>query len=190
MLIGARCAKRNKPDQCLYHPAPLTKATTPQTPYSDDSSPAMNSFSILYSPVPNKGATDISLRRGLKHAKRIETVQSASYVSTQLQAALLDSTADLPYNPYTPDSQPISQQAYMPSPQYQRADARSFDNEDGFINHSAVLAEHEFSIGIQPLGCDATCRSEISQSHIDKGVAVLTVLKNFPVIQKYVDKSV
>jgi hypothetical protein len=190
MLTGARCAKRNKPDQCVYHPAPLTKATTPRTPCSDDSSPAINSFSILYSPALNKGATDISFRRDLKHARHIEAVQSASYVPTQLQAALLDSTANLPYSPYTPDSQPISQQARMPSPQHQPGDACSFDIEDGFINHSAVLAEHEFSIGIQPLGCDSTCRSEVSQSHIDKGVAVLTVLKNFPVIQKYIDKSV
>lgn len=69
-----------------------------------------------------------------------------------------------------------------------RADVLSYDNNSAFINHSAVLAENELSIGIQPTLSEATPMSIVSQSHIDRGATVLTLLKDLPLIQKYIDK--
>jgi hypothetical protein len=66
--------------------------------------------------------------------------------------------------------------------------ALSFDDSAGFTNHSAVLAEHELSIGIRLSNDDSTPISKVSQLHIDRGATVLTLLKDLPAIENYIDK--
>jgi hypothetical protein len=58
----------------------------------------------------------------------------------------------------------------------------------GFINHSAVLAEHELSIGIQSSNDDSTLVSKVSQLQIDRGAIVLTLFKDLSALGKYIEK--
>jgi hypothetical protein len=58
----------------------------------------------------------------------------------------------------------------------------------GITNHSAVLTENEPSIGILPPLIDSSPSSKISQSNIDRGASVLTLLKDLPTMRKYIDK--
>lgn len=69
-----------------------------------------------------------------------------------------------------------------------RKETLGFDDSAGFINHSAVLAEHELSIGIQPPHTDVASAPRVSQLHVDRGAAVLTLLQDLPSIEKYIDK--
>jgi hypothetical protein len=69
-----------------------------------------------------------------------------------------------------------------------QADVLSFDNSAGFINHSAVLAEHELSIGIQSSNDDSTLVSKVSQLQIDRGAIVLTLFKDLSALGKYIEK--
>lgn len=140
---------------------------------------------------------DDSLRRNSKRVKHTEAPQgsqfsqhSTGYVSGQSQA-VLTTIAISPYDATSIEcDQPVDQQARMQLPQHGSMGgvAHYLDTEAGFIHHSAVLTEHESSIGIPSLGHDPTCRSQVSQSYIDQGVVVLTVLKDFPRIQNCIDK--
>lgn len=87
------------------------------------------------------------------------------------------------------ESQRTIEELRRPLPDHHvRADVLSFDNRSAFINHSAVLAENELSIGIQPPNAESTPMSKVSQSHIDRGAIVLTLLKDMPILQKYINK--
>lgn len=63
-------------------------------------------------------------------------------------------------------------------------DLQEFDS-GSFISHSAVLAENEPHIGLSPPG---PFECSVSQTHIDRGAAVLLLLKDLSSIQKYIDK--
>jgi hypothetical protein len=67
-----------------------------------------------------------------------------------------------------------------------RTDAQNFDSGAGFVHHSAVLAEHEQSIGLTPP--ESNTGSGASQTQIDEGAALLTLLRDLPSIQRYIDK--
>ncbi|UPX09743.1 uncharacterized protein EKO05_0000426 [Ascochyta rabiei] len=91
---------------------------------------------------------------------------------------------------HRPDS-PLSPQILEEDPkpvlnQIVGTDALEFDKGAAFINHSAVLAENESIVGLSPPGW--TGGSRILQSHIDRGVRVLVLLKDLSSIQKYIDK--
>jgi hypothetical protein len=160
-----RCAKRNKPNQCVYHPAPLTKGQTPNDTLSDQSSPRVNSFSATYQSPSEREIGRDSIYPATKRVKLTESFQPASQnqnVFEELHKQLPDESI--------------------------REDVLSFDNSAGFINHSAVLAEHELSVGIQPPNNDLTPISKVSQLHIDRGATVLTLLKDLSAIEMYIDK--
>jgi hypothetical protein len=173
-----RCAKRNKPEQCVYHPAPLTKAPIHQDTSSDKSSPRVNSFSTAYlSPSYRELSGDSSYPEP-KRVKRTETVQYAL------------SLDGLPEK-HEPQTKRAFEELGRPlSDSTLQADALGFDNGAGFIHQSAILAENELSIGIQPPNMDTTMMSKVSQLHIDRGAAVLTLLKDIQSIKKYIDKYV
>jgi hypothetical protein len=160
-----RCAKRNKPDQCVYHPAPLTKGQTPHDTNSDQSSPRVNSFGTAYQSLSEREISRDSIYPAPKRVKLTEAFQSQS------------------------QKQNVFDELHKPLPDESiREDALRFDNGAGFINHSAVLAEHELSIGIQPPNDDTTPISKVSQLQIDRGATVLTLLRDLQAIERYIDK--
>lgn len=64
-------------------------------------------------------------------------------------------------------------------------DARELECGASFINHAAVLNEHETSIGLTPPGPNVY---KISKERISQGVSVLTLLGDLESVQKYIDK--
>lgn len=178
MPTCGRCAKRGKPDQCLYHPAPLTKASTSHKANSEKSSPRLNSFSIAYQ-SPSDLATGIPDGRHV--AKRARTL-NPSEAPTLLDAAS--------YGADPPNYTTFEGLGKILSGGCVRPDAFDYDNKAGLLSHSAVLAEHELSIGInmQPSGGASTSAAKVSQRYIEQGAAVLTLFKDFSAMQKYIEK--
>jgi hypothetical protein len=177
ILICRRCAKRNKSDQCLYHPAPLTKGPKSHDNNPNSSgNPRVNSFSAAYqSPSSREVVRDIIY----PEAKRLKETESLSFTPS----------VDIP----SISTQPKVDQAFEElrkslSDSGTQADALGFDNGAGFINHSAVLAEHELSIGIQLSSDDKIPASNVSQLQIDRGAIVLTLFKDLSAVGKYIEK--
>jgi hypothetical protein len=53
-----------------------------------------------------------------------------------------------------------------------------------------VLTENELSIGILPQNGETIPLSRVSQSQVDRGATVLTLLNDFASIQRYIEKWV
>jgi hypothetical protein len=194
-----RCSRRGKTEQCVYHPAPLTKAATASTspaPQPSQSSPnqisqnKMQSEGLEYVPVFSPGIRPPT-----------SPMQSLRYNSSSTPSAFTNSLDGLPQlKRFRPNdvsgqvfpSSAINQQEMdlcRPLPDHQvSVDAQSFDMKAGITNHFAVLAENESSIGILPPLIDSSRSSEISRSNIDRGASVLTLLKDLPILRKYINK--
>jgi hypothetical protein len=176
MPTCGRCVKRNKSNQCVYHPAPLTKGPFSQDSNSDQSSPRVNSLSTLYRSPSNHGLDRDSIYPEPKRLKLMGTLQSIT-------------SPDSSSRHIEPQYQRRCEELRKPvSESNVRSDALGFDNKAGFINHSAVLTEHELSIGIQAPNINTTPDPRISQLQIDRGSAILTLFNELPTIEKYIDK--
>lgn len=203
-LTPDRCARRGKVERCVYHPAPLTKATsipTPQHTSPPQSSPESNNIaSVLHGPTET---------RFIGSAAAPDLLQT---INAQLQQPLPSLFQLSEYAGPSPDSSsestrsravrassvPVLNQVHdlratdgshrQSTDEYVRYDASTFDKKAAFVNDLAVLAENELSIGILPPRVENMPLSCVSQLHIDKGATVLTLLKDFPTIQKYMEK--
>jgi hypothetical protein len=177
VLTCKRCVKRNKQDKCVYHPAPLTKGPTPQDSNFDESSPRVNSFSTVYQSASYHDLHRDSVYSDAKRLKRTEafapTFSPDSLLSKQTVSYDRQSSEDV--------QKSILDRSI-------RTDAIGFDSSAGFIDHSAVLAEHELSIGIHSLKDVSTPISKVPQTQIDRGAAVLSLLNDLPAFEKYIDK--
>lgn len=160
-----RCVKKGKSDRCVYHPAPLTK------------SGAIPSQRVTKSDqtLSNTEGDKASYIAHLEHTNRPpsflpfpKSVQSAGGFTASTPATSM----------HSPDDQ-LGDHTI-------RTDAQCFDNGAAFINHYAVLTENEPSIGLSPP--ESAGGSKIPQMHINKGAAVLVLLKDLKSIQKYIDK--
>ena len=171
-----RCAKRNKPDQCVYHPAPLTKAPNFHDATSYAGSPRVNSFSTAYQSPSDRGTASDSFYSEPKRVKRTGAFEPVLSLS------------DHPAHSASHRSRPSEELCKPLSGDSVSAEALGFENGAGFINQSAVLVEHELSIGIQPPNDDTATMASVSQSHIDRGAVVLTLFTDLPAIEKYIDK--
>lgn len=169
MPACGRCAKRNKPDQCVYHPAPLTKASNGHTVASDPSSPRVNSFSTAYRSSSSREGPHDSLQAASKRVKLTDArapQQFLTTIATRSEIHFIDALR-----------RPAS-------------DFLSFDDGAEFIGSSAVLAENELSIGILPPVSGTVVVTKVSQHQIDHGAAVLKTLSDLQAITNYIEKSV
>jgi hypothetical protein len=177
VLTCKRCAKRNTPGQCVYHPAPLTKGPTSHDGCPNNgSSPRVNSFSTAYQSPSRREVGRDTIYPEAKRLKQMESLKfppSVEILSRPSQPQVDQALEEL--------RKPLSDSGTQ-------ADALGFDNSAGFINHSAVLAEHELSIGIQSSSDDITPVSKVSQLQIDRGAIVLTLFKDLSAIGKYTEK--
>lgn len=176
MPTCGRCAKRSKPDQCVYHPAPLTKATKSHDISSEGYSPRLNSFSVTYqSPVDRDISEDARFpaAKRLKGTKHDQAPRFSSNLPKALEATVRTTIEEL--------NKPLSDRL-------ERSDALDLDNYAGVTNHAAVLAEHELSIGIQPPRGDLAPAPKVSQRFVEQGAAVLTLFQDISEIEKYIDK--
>ncbi|KAF1994633.1 hypothetical protein P154DRAFT_367137 [Amniculicola lignicola CBS 123094] len=160
-----RCARRNKPEQCVYHPAPLTKkAPVTRTPESLTSTPpAPAPAEIIGGNLPSlpRLAFPQASPVGLPRAARASSL------------------------PAQPICQPANESRLPTSDCQFRSDV--FERTSSFVSYSAILNENESQIGILPNN-PTVPTSSISQSHIERGATVLLFLKNLPLYGKYIDK--
>ncbi|KAL6711531.1 hypothetical protein ACN47E_004465 [Coniothyrium glycines] len=213
MPTCGRCARRSKAEQCVYHPAPLTKATsipTPPSTNSEQGSPIISSrftpaqqTAFVYPTIHDTATSSSSLLRQVELQQPLPSlVDLLQYnaapvreTSTSLKEASSGRGARLSRANSVPvlvDTQNqgsgVADQEPPPDHQHFRDDALMFDTRAAFINDNAVLAEHEPSIGIQPVLSTRLPKLSVTQTHIEKGATMLTLFTNFPAVQKYVDK--
>ncbi|KAF9696762.1 hypothetical protein EKO04_005393 [Ascochyta lentis] len=171
-----RCVKRGKTDKCVYHPAPLTKPGTNQILQSDQASSRA-------APTP---ASESYLTH-LEHTSRPRSFTPFTRSVRSGTSPVTSTSRTQCHRPDSPLSPQISEQLFKSvAGRAVCTDAQGFDNGAAFINHSAVLAENEPSIGLSPPELPRAPR--VLQSHIDQGAAVLALLKDLSSIQKYIDK--
>lgn len=175
-----RCVKKGKSDKCVYHPAPLTKSgvmPSQRVTKSDQISSNTEGDKALYQsqPVSRHSPTPSSYVVHLQHTNRPPSFLAFPR-SVQSAGSFIASTPTS--STHSPDRQLGDHRI--------RTDAQCFDNGASFINHYAVLAENEPSIGLSPP--ESAGGSKIPQMHINKGAAVLELLKDLTSIQKYIDK--
>jgi hypothetical protein len=172
MPTCGRCARRAKPEQCVYHPAPLTKANNLATPQA----------------TPTDGSSSSSV---------INSYECQTTADTALQFPPFNEPPFLPRVPRANSlpSQPWASIIYgqqtveelrrpIPDHESQRASL----NAEGFVHHHAIIAENELSVGILPPISDDVSTSKVTQVQIDRGATVLSLLKDLPLYQKYIDK--
>lgn len=202
-----RCTRRNKSDKCVYHPAPLTKTAPAPSPRqtSLDSNSANSNES--YSPILGRlgdgtyvAVADIDAGRSRRTAlsQPLPFISHLSEYHPVLPASESLHDIEASSEPYRAHSLPVltGEQAQNSRPgqhpslpiQHNQEDIHQFDSQAAFINEFAVLAENELSIGILPPTLGSLLSSSVTQSHIEKGAIVLTLLKDFQMIQKYIDK--
>lgn len=192
-----RCLKRGKTEKCVYHPAPLTKSAAKRAPASDQTAHSMEDERTSYQPLSGEGRTPVpaAYLTHLEHTTRPTTFLPfpSSVRSTD------NSTASTP-TPFarSPNRQSTCRLTDLPAPQVTehsrkpsvdhvvRTDVQAFEDGAAFISHSAVLVENERSIGLSPP--ESTGRSKLSPTQIERGVAVLALLKDLSSLQKYIDK--
>lgn len=166
-----RCARRKNPELCVYHPAPLTKTTlpTPQSSLNEGSTSSPVAHSYECRPIG-----DTTLRfPPFEEPPVVPRVPRASSLPSQ------------PWSSVIYGQQTIEElRRPLPSVEHERESIVP----DGFVHHQSILAENEMRVGIMPSESESAATLEVTQAEIDRGATVLTLLKDLPLIQKYVDK--
>ncbi|KAJ4991457.1 hypothetical protein SVAN01_03104 [Stagonosporopsis vannaccii] len=188
-----RCVKKGKTDKCVYHPAPLTKSAAKSPLQSNQIA-----TSVVVEQAPNlppsrttQASTSVDYVAYLQHTNRptnFSSFATSVHTDSTFTASTPDSSLKSPSRKpekLVPMQQVTAELRERPEDGIAHLDAQRFENGASFISHSAVLAENEPSIGLSPPG---SCASRVSQAHIEKGAAVLSLLQDLPSIQKYIEK--
>ncbi|KAL5385470.1 hypothetical protein PMIN06_005624 [Paraphaeosphaeria minitans] len=183
MPTCGRCARRNKAHQCVYHPAPLTKRTDLPTPSteSDPRSPSIPLQSTGWGvPTPVVHALDTT-----SQTESAINSQPSYVVNPQAALPRTVRATSLPAHPRL-----TIDELRRPLPEaHVRGDSLNKLPAAGFVHHTAILDEYELCIGIQrPNAEDPNASTVISPLYIERGAAVLTLLKEPSILQRYLDK--
>ena len=181
-----RCVKTRKTDKCVYHPAPLTKLVAKTTRDGEETGPhrpsraANDSGSAAYlahleSTARPTGFAPLTSSVPLKESPRSTSSASCSKSASYLLGRPLG---------YVSPRQGTTEPKEAPAGRMLLPSLHGFEN-GSFISHSAVLAENEFDIGLSPPG---PSESSVSQKLIDRGAAVLMLLKDLSSVERYIDK--
>ncbi|KAF2440004.1 hypothetical protein P171DRAFT_447960 [Karstenula rhodostoma CBS 690.94] len=178
-----RCARRNKAHQCVYHPAPLTKRTGLPTPSieSDPRSPS----TLVQSTEWDASAPVVHPLTTPPQTESAITSQPSYVVNPQVVLPRTARATSLPAHPRL-----TIDELRRPLPEaHVRGDSLNKLPAAGFVHHTAILDEYELSIGIQrPNAEDPNTSTVISPLYIERGAAVLTLLKDPTILQRYLDK--
>lgn len=182
----------------------MTKTSRVQDPLSispapENSNPSTNSFSTLYSPkIRQSNARSSVNHETLDPANQSRRPDSSAQYGANSKHAPLSGLTKLRTlradSAVTQDSYVSSQpfdELDRPLPDHRlRADALGFDRRSGFTNNSALLCEHEFDLGIFDSPAELDLSLRIDQVQIDRGAAVLSLLKDLTTVRLYIDKLV
>jgi hypothetical protein len=191
-----RCVKLGKADKCVYHPAPLTKSAAKRGPQTKPTSSHAEEERTQYRPLSGTGRASIpaTYLAHLEHTNRTTGFSHLSY-QAQSEGSPMASTSPLSMRSSSSASQPhfigaSTQQAsdFPHWPSVDRAvltDAQELERGASFLNHAAVLDEHESNIGLTPPGSTVI---RVSQERIDQGASVLYLLRDLKSVQNYINK--
>lgn len=180
--------KKNKTDKCVYHPAPLTKLAGKALLQSGQVAASVETEQTSHQPPveTSQVSTPVDYVTYLQNTSRPTTFSS---FSSYAQPERFFNTSTPESFLKTPSRKLEKQVTAEPLERSEdiiaQLDAERSENATSFISHSAVLAEHEPSIGLSP---PVSCASRVSQAHIEKGAAVLSLLQDLSSIQKYIEK--
>jgi hypothetical protein len=128
------------------------------------------------------------VRRGFAHASTVVPPPARTISIPPVRLARASSLPAQPLSALNYGYQTV-EELRRPLPEaHVRGDSIHQTHRAGFIHHTAILAEHETSIGILPSSADTAPTSPVSQSYIERGAAVLSLLKELPTFQQYIDK--
>ncbi|KAF2703823.1 hypothetical protein K504DRAFT_538630 [Pleomassaria siparia CBS 279.74] len=172
MPTCGRCARRKNPDLCIYHPAPLTKAATPQ------STQAISTGSSTSTTVIPSYEFQATPDTGLRFPPFDEPPPPSR----------LSRASSLPSQPWSSIiyGQQTVKELRRPLPTYE---PQTYFDEGGYLHHHAVLAENELSVGILPANSTRSeITSKVTQIQIERGMIVLSLLKDLPLFQTYIER--
>ena len=181
-----RCVKTRKTDKCVYHPAPLTKPAAKMTRDEEGKG----------SHRPSRAANVSGSRAYLAHLESTARPTGFAPLTSSLppkESPKSTSSASYPKSAsyllgrplgYVSPQQGTTEPKEVPAGRMLLPSLHGFEN-GSFISHSAILAENEPGIGLSPPG---PSESSVSQKLIDRGAAVLMLLKDLPSIERYIDK--
>ncbi|KAF2197230.1 hypothetical protein GQ43DRAFT_444426 [Delitschia confertaspora ATCC 74209] len=177
MPTCGRCARRNRPEQCVYHPAPLTrKSTSIPTPESSETTETPPPASVYPIAQPFDSTSLLSLQ--FSQYNDPPTVQPRVPRASSLPAQLDPST--------------IHQHSLEEFRRHNLTRDDQFQKSAAFVSHSAILFEHEDTIGVDLTPSSAECQDDHehgpSKSQIQRGASILALLKDLPTFDRYIDK--
>ncbi|KAF2165409.1 hypothetical protein M409DRAFT_24259 [Zasmidium cellare ATCC 36951] len=195
--VCGRCARRNKPDQCIYHPAPLTKPRTAPNngPGPERTAPHRPSHVAPYQPLPlerhQSGLASPPCSTGTQQGQVQDYAAFRPVNNTSLgQASVIQSPA--PAHPSMAQT-PLDERTRASSTaSYTTPDsAMSFrDSRTGFLgatSYSAVYTENPTILEAPDIE-NAPDLPAISSDRIQQGAEVLSMLRDIPVYRKFTQR--
>lgn len=178
MPTCGRCARRNMAEQCVYHPAPLSKALP--TPHTSEASP---------SPRPNLQICDTNPDTT---SESLVTVSESAGRSNYHETLAEESLQVQPHSRSqrgVEDNQRTIQQSLTQTLGFSTT-SQSSPGFLGATSYSAILAENETNIGITSTDAGAGHGSfaAVSQTHVQKGAEMLLLLKDMPLFDRFIDR--
>lgn len=158
MPVCGRCSHRKKADQCVYHPAPLTR--------SKDSLSSRASRSPTIPKPPTSYPTDAQ-RPSI--VSRPESVNLNIAPPTPSLSSISASTSD--------DKRPTTSSSF-----------RVHRNPGflGITSYRSIFTENQVSLGIDNTDQDPECTVYIGDEKIQKGVEILSLLTHLPAFERFI----
>ncbi|KAF2715841.1 hypothetical protein K431DRAFT_324170 [Polychaeton citri CBS 116435] len=201
--ICGRCTRRNKPDQCVYHPAPLTKPRLSSSgigPQRTSAPPPERS--PAHTPYPHRASEE-------RHVGRFASppatggLHSRDFSFRPVNAAnashgtLNQSPVPVPVMAPTPgDDRRATSSASYASPE--SSSAMSFkDGRHGFLgptSYSAVYTENDAKINALSPGEqagdleDTSHLPPVSPEKIQQGAELLALLRDMPIYERFMKR--
>ncbi|EME84636.1 uncharacterized protein MYCFIDRAFT_203102 [Pseudocercospora fijiensis CIRAD86] len=196
--VCGRCARRGKEDQCIYHPAPLTKPRTDPPGIGPHRTAASTPRLSTIGPYPTPFPSIENKRNGLVSPPSSNSTQqgkdAAFRVSTSQPASLgQGSVLPSPTAPMPPTPGEESKHSSAPSASYASPEsAMSFirDGRTGFLgptSYSAVYTENS-SILQTPDVEDPPDLPSLPADKIQQGAEVLSMFRDLPVYRNFTQR--
>ncbi|KAK5109875.1 hypothetical protein LTR62_006482 [Meristemomyces frigidus] len=189
--VCQRCAKRNKPDQCVYHPAPLTKPRGSPTLSGEKTHTTHRA-----SPYP-------TTRPGRRHSGLVSPPSSTGTTTHHptafhpVTSVTIDQLPDLP--PLKPALASLSSEDTRISSSISVVNTESSmsyrERKVGFLgptSYSAIFTENQASLGASDpedlFDPEPSETLPISPEKIQRGADVLAMLRDIPLYEKFMQR--
>ncbi|EMC94082.1 hypothetical protein BAUCODRAFT_36555 [Baudoinia panamericana UAMH 10762] len=198
--VCGRCARRNKPEQCIYHPAPLTKPRGPEsTGVQKSKPPSRSATTVPYQPsypattydrplsglVSPPGSTGVGAQQHDHSAFR-----PVNRPSTGRNAIIQPPPPVMAPTPTSGEDRRTSSSASYASPE----GSMSFrEGKIGFLgptSYSSIFTENPASLGPGENEAveDTPNLPPVSAESIKSGAEILALLRDIPLYEKFTQR--